>query len=180
MRQGINKAKSDATKRATLAEQSVMVRENENVAEAEQAQFLSTYMAILDETEGLTDRQRRFLSELAISGMPTQACYRVGVPAGTYRRWIHESPEFRALVEETRQFANDKLEQVAIDLATGQYMRPLVSQGIIAGYERIFDTKVLLALLKSRKPNEFAQRIDVTSNGHSLVKLVDKDTWDSV
>jgi hypothetical protein len=52
--------------------------------------------------------------------------------------------------------------------------------GKIVGYEKIYDTKLLQVMMKARMPEKYQQRVDITSNGHSLVKLVDKDAWDSV
>ncbi len=109
-----------------------------------------------------------------------QSCLTSGTPLRTYYEWNTSDALFRDIVAEMKKMAADRLEQVAVDLATGAYMRPLVSQGRIAAYERIYDTKALLTLLKAKKPQEFAQKIDVTSNGHSLVKLIDKEAWDSV
>jgi hypothetical protein len=65
-------------------------------------------------------------------------------------------------------------------LASGVHTRPLVSMGKIVGYEKIYDTKLLQTMMKARMPEKYQQKVDITSNGHSLVKLVDKDAWDSV
>lgn len=169
-----------ALKRAEDAEQKALVLDNESEAKVAQRTELLAYMTYLESETELSERQRLFLCDLAVHGLPSRSCLNTSVPARTYYEWITRYPTFKTLVEETKKMSNDRLEQVAIDLATGAYMRPLVSQGRIAAYERIYDSKVLIAMLKARKPAEFAQRIDVTSNGHSLVKLIDKDAWDSV
>lgn len=176
----LQRARALAEKRLDIAKQETMVLENENEAKVALKQELDAYMAYLEANGGISERKKRFLAALSQSGLPSRACFDAAIPVRTYYEWLERDSEFRELVTETKKFANDRLEQVAIDLATGAYMRPLVSQGRIAAYERIYDTKALLALLRARKPQEFAQKVDVTSNGHTLVKLIDKDAWDSV
>lgn len=169
-----------ALQRVRDAEIEAAMRMQENEAAEAYRGSIQSYKAYLDQIEELSAQQKAFLAELSLSGIISQACFKSGTPPRTCYGWQTQSADFKELVAETKKFANDRLEQVAIDLATGAYMRPLVSQGRIAGYERIFDTKALLALLKARKPEQFSQRIDVTSNGHSLVKLIDREAWDSV
>ena len=174
------RAKALALKRLEDAETAVMLREGEDEAKVALRQEYDAFMAYLGEIDGIDERKKRFLAALAQSGLPSRACFTAAIPPRTYYQWLSDDEAFRELVTETKKFANDRLEQVAIDLATGAYMRPLVSQGRIAAYERIYDTKALLAMLKARKPQEFAQKIDVTSNGHTIVKLIDKEAWDAV
>jgi hypothetical protein len=158
----------------------VMIREQANEAEIANQAERDAYMRFLEQESDLSVEKRRFLAAYMQSGLMSRASLASGTPLRTCYEWLKRDENFRLICEEAKKFAADRLEQVAIDLATGAYMRPLVSQGRIAAYERIYDTKALLALLKARKPQEFAQRVDITSNGHSLVKLIDKDTWDSV
>lgn len=176
----LQRARALATKRAEEAETAALVRGDDEAGQVAQRRDFDAYMAFLAENDELSDPQRHLLAALSISGLPSRACFEVGIPPRTYYNWLRDSAEFKEQAETARLFSADRLERVAIDLATGVYSKPLVSQGKLVAYEQIRDTKALIALLKARKPKEFAQRVDVTSNGHSLVKLIDREAWDAV
>lgn len=93
--------------------------------------------------------------------------------------WL-KHPEYAEVFEECRKIADERLELLAYDLASGVYSKPIVNMGEIVTYEPIYDTKLLHTLLKARMPNKYREKIDVTSNGHSIVKMVDKEAWESV
>ena len=174
------KTRALALKRAKDAETAAIIREGAEEANRKRQEELTLYQAQLAEIEGISDDQRRLLSSISLHGIISRACLECQIPLSTAFKWIATNPEYKQLVADARAMSTDRLEQTAIDLATGMNMRPLVSKGKIAGYERIYDTKALLTLLKARKPTEFGNKLDITSNGHTIVKLVDKDAWDSV
>jgi hypothetical protein len=180
MAKDMQRARALATKRAEEAETAALVRSEDNAGQLAQRRDFDAYMEFLALNDALSEPQRRLLAALSLSGLPSRACFEVGIPPRTYYQWCSDSPEFKAQCDDAKLFSADRLERVAIDLATGVYSKPLVSQGKLVAYEQIRDTKALIALLKARKPKEFAQRIDVTSNGHSLVKLIDREAWDAV
>ncbi len=171
--------KRDATNRIKKSEEDNILREYQEKTEALRTVEIAQYIDDLLSIESLSEPQRLFLANLSISGIVTDASRRTRIPTSTYYDWCKQ-PEFKLAADEARKASSDRLELVAIALATGEYMRPIVSMGKVVTYEPIRDTKLLETLLKARKPDEFAKRIDVTSNGHSIVKLVDKDAWDSV
>lgn len=153
-------------------------RRAEDVGKFEDMGQADAYIEMLGASE-LKPAMRRFLGAFAILGIVTEACKAAGISQRsvyTYR----QDAEFEDMYHEAYKIANDRLENEALRLATGHYERPVVSMGKVVTYERIYDTKLLATLLRARNPEKFATKIDVTSNGQSLVKLVDKDAWDSV
>ena len=171
--------KQDATKRIKNSENENILREYEEKTEALRRREVALYIENLAAESEFSADQRLFLAHLSISGISSDAAVQTGIPLHTYYKWCKDAT-FKSASDEARKVSSDRLELVAIALATGQYMRPIVSMGKIVTYEPIYDTKLLETMLKARKPAEFTNRVDVTSNGHSIVKLVDKDAWDSV
>lgn len=151
----------------------------ETQIEALRATNISLYVNNLAELNHLTDNQKRFLSEYVKDGLVSHACYRAGVSVAAYYQWCKRDI-FKDLLEETRKIANESLEKLAIDLSNGTYSKPVVSAGKLVTEERIYDTRMLTLLLKSRMPERYAQKVDITSGGQPLVKLVDKATWESL
>lgn len=141
---------------------------------------LTEYRNTLARNDALTTLQRRFLLAFCISGIITNAAIASGITPSIHRNWIKGSAAYREAFVESEQFANDYLENLALELASGVHMRPVVSMGKIVTYEKIFDTKLLLSLLKARMPHKFSNRVDITSNGNSIVKLIDKQAFDAV
>ncbi len=169
-----------ALKRVKNAEEKVMVHKNGEAATLKRAESIAQYRALLDLENGLSDRQKEFLVEYIQTGIILRACLNINMARDTHRKWLNTSEIYAQVFEDAREMANEKLELLAYDLANGVYSKPLVSLGEIVGYEQIYDTKMLDRLLKARMPEKYTERKDVTSNGHTIVKLVDKEAWDSV
>lgn len=176
----MDRKKQQALERLEKADQEVMQNIAGERATHARLKSIAEYRALLDLESGLSDRQKEFLAEYIQSGIISRACIRVGLAPYSHRRWVAESPAYAQAFEDARQMADEKLELLAYDLASGVYSKPIVDRGEIVTYEAIYDTKLLQTLMKARMPEKYAQRVDVTSNGHSIVKLVDKDAWDSV
>lgn len=126
-----------------------------------------------------TENQQRFLVEYSKDGLTAKACGRTGVSTVSYYHWCKD-PEFMALKNEVYKLANEDLEELAIGLASGRYRKPVVSAGKLVCEEQIYDTRMLALLLRGRMPERYGQKMDVTSNGQGLVKIMDKDAWDSI
>jgi hypothetical protein len=140
---------------------------------------LVSYIESLGLSNELDSRQRALLGAYARCGLLRKSCRIAGVNMKSHYNWM-KNPEYSAAFEEARKVSGEVLEGLALELASGVYERPIASMGKIVGYEKIYDTKMLSMVLKARLPDKYQQRVDITSNGHSLVKLVDKDAWDSV
>lgn len=176
--------KKKAEKRVLQKEREIMTRAIEEQTDLSTASLiLSTdlinYVENLAVQSGLSMNQARYLSEYAKDGLTGYAAQRAGISLLTVYEW-NQNPAFKATHEEVRKLANETLEKRAIDMTDGTYKKPVVSAGKYVCDEEIRDTKMLAMLLRGRMPERYGQRVDVTSGGASLVKLVDRDTWDSV
>jgi hypothetical protein len=123
--------------------------------------------------------KKRFLVAYSMFGTVSVAARHTGISVSSHYKWNSDS-QYREAFELATKIHTDEMEYTAFKLATGQYMKPVVSMGKIVTYERIFDTKVLLKVLGAKLPERYTNRVDVTTNGHSLVKLVDQAAWDSI
>lgn len=179
----MNRGKQLAIQRLKNADQEIIERaidesDQEAVDFALTGNFVA-YMEYLTADQDLSANQRLFLGEFAKDALVSYAAMRSGIAASNYYRWIKQDA-FRLALEEAKKVANERLEKLALNLASGVYKRPIVSMGKLVAYEPIIDSRMLTTLLRARMPDKYSQKVDVTSGGHSLVKLVDKDAWNSV
>lgn len=172
-------SKRKAVERMAKAEEkSLEIANSEQLALAKMAREVA-YMAILDDLDGLSLPEKRFLVAYMEHGNVSQACIDTKTPPSVHFEWMRDD-DYKMAFLAAKRVADDRLETVARELATGAYSRPIVSLGKVVAYEPIFDTKLLLKLLEASNPERYGRKLDVTSNGHTLVKLVDKDAWESV
>lgn len=182
-KRGVPRKVSDEDKAlARLQYEEAVERHNEGIKEQyrqfDEDGLAEAYLEQL-ECSALKPQQELFLKALLIHGVTTIACRLSHTAIRTVYDWRKDT-DFEVLFQEALKIATDRLELEAIRLATGHYKEPIASMGKIVGYKDIRDTKVLMALLRSRDPIKFGTKVDVTSNGQSLVKIVDKDAWDSL
>lgn len=172
--------KSKALDRVKNAENNAIDIESQFATRHADSMSIARYRALLDLEDGLSDRQKEFLAEFIQTGIVSRACLNVRMARHTHHKWLRESERYAEAFEDAKQMADEKLELLAYDLASGVYQKPIVDRGEIVTYEPIYDTKMLQTLLKARMPERFTDRKDITSNGHTIVKLVDREAWDSV
>lgn len=175
----MDKARRDAKLRMEQQELALIQRENEQAADHAKSEELLAFVQLLAANDGLSEPQIRFLAHYSQCGIVSKACIESGTGSRTHYDWLSQ-PQYKEAFVEAQRFSNERLESLAYDLASGRFSRPIASGGRVVAYEQIYDTKLLHTLLKARMPERFAQKIDVTSNGHSLVKIVDKEAWDSI
>lgn len=175
----MEKSKREAKMRLEQQELAMIKRDDEAAAALASEQEFVAFAQLLAANDGLSESQIRFLVHYAQCGIVSKACILAGVGVRTHYDWLSQE-SYKESFEEARRISNEKLESLALDLASGRFSRPIASAGKVVAYERIYDTKLLTTLLKARMPEKFAQKIDVTSNGHSLVKIVDKEAWESI
>jgi hypothetical protein len=156
------------------------IRLESNSAAPLQLESRLLFISMLDESGDLTDNQLRFLGEFAKDGLHLRACERSRVSPSTYYGWVRNNSEFKAALEECRKYANEGLEGYALDMANGVFKKPIASAGKVVAYEEIRDTKMLAMVMRARMPERYGQRMDITTGGQSLIKYVDKDTWDAI
>lgn len=171
--------KRAAKKRIEQEEVALMKRDSGTDAALTETSELFTYIELLDDIEGLDALQKRFLANYIQCGTILRACMNASVRPSQHYGWLSQ-PRYKEAFDEVKRFSNERLESLAYDLASGRFSRPIASAGKVVAYEQVFDTKLLQTLLRARMPERFAQKVDITSNGHSLVKIVDKDAWDSI
>lgn len=172
-------AKKAAQKRMDDNEQQQIAIQIEAKAQLKRGELLALYRELVADSEDIDDDMARFLAYYAYYGTVTRALVESRTSRHRYYKW-QQIDSFRLAFREAERMHTDSLEQTAIDLASGVFKRPIASGGKLVAYEDIYDSKVLLALIKSRLPEKYAQRVDITSNGNTLVKLVDKELWDAV
>lgn len=125
----------------------------------------------------LPPKPSRFLAVFVRTGNITSACLAVGISRSTHYKWL-KSDTYAAAFHEARSEAGEYLEGVARDLATGAYQRPIVSGGKIVTYEPIYNTRLLLALLRANLPEKYGNRA-ASGSQRTSIKLVDRDAWPS-
>lgn len=137
------------------------------------------YVALLRDMDTISPKQRRFLSAFAMCGVISRSAVAAKISSQSHHQWM-DDPIYRDAFMKAQEISNDYLESLAFDLASGMKMRPLVSMGRVVTYEPIYDTRLLGTLMKARMPDKYGTKVDITSNGHSIVKVIDKDTYDSI
>lgn len=110
-------------------------------------------------------RKRRFLNEFRQSGNLTEAARRAGVHRSTPYRWAEWDSDFKVLMEQAENEAVDRIELVAHNLATGKYMRMVVSAGKVLGEEAIYSEKMIEMLLRARRPERYNQKQQIEHSG---------------
>lgn len=177
--QTMDKGRRDAKARIEQQELAIMQQEANGAADQANVQLFRAYCELLAANDGLSENQIRFLATYAGCGIMSRACIEAKVAPRTHYDWMTQQ-SYKEAFQDARVYADEKLESLAYDLANGRFSRPIASAGKVVAYEQIFDTKLLQTLLRARMPEKYAQKVDVTSNGHSIVKIVDRDAWESV
>src|SRR4051794_3702196 len=117
----------------------------------------STQLNVIEEVglrPHLRPLQRRFLQAFAKSGNITLSCLAAGVSRSAHYMWFSHDSQYRVAFEKARQQAGEMLDELVHDLATGAYMRPIVSSGKVVCWEPIYDTRLLLTLLRANMPEK--------------------------
>lgn len=156
-----------------------VMRMEDATASLKLKQMLDANIAALDPPESLSSDQIRFLVAYSTLGVLSETCRITSISYHSHKRWLQDV-DYRIAFETSQKMYSDDLEFMAFKLATGQVLRPVVNQGKIVTYERIFDTRLLAKIVSAMKPERYTARVDVTTNGHSLMKIVDKAAWDSI
>jgi hypothetical protein len=150
------------------------------MAAARLPEDVQSYRALLRDLN-LTELQRRFLAAFSVCGIVTRAALASGIAPTAHYSWLRSAKnDYKIAYDNAVQIANEFLEGMALELATGMRQEPVVSAGKLVTYKDIYDTRLLTTLLKARMPDKYGNKVDVTSNGHSIVKVIDKDTYDSI
>lgn len=127
------------------------------------------------------ERKQRFIELLMSYGVKHKCAKAVGICPYTFNLHMKKDPEFAEAVNLALEVFRDTLEEVIIDRAVHGWVEPLTSGGMVVGYVKKFDNRLLELLLKRHIP-EFRdkQQIDMKVSGGVLVapqRPVDADTW---
>jgi hypothetical protein len=102
--------------------------------------------------------QQLVLEALAEFPDVKKACEAAGINRSRHYQWLKEDEAYRERYADAIRQGLDALKEVALNLATGAYTRPVVSAGELVCYEQIYSERMLEFLLKSHEPETYKER----------------------
>ena len=106
-----------------------------------------------------------FLAALSEVGLMTHAAEMVGVDRISVWRRKKSDPDFAAAIDEAIDMATDKLEAEARRRAVEGIEEPVYHMGQIVGKRIVYSDPLMALLLKGRRKNVFADRVEKTGAG---------------
>jgi AcrR family transcriptional regulator len=103
-----------------------------------------------------------FLAHLAECGVLTDAAAAAGVDRSTVFRRRQDDEEFDAAVRDAMEAAADKLEREARRRALEGVEEPVYQGGQLVGTKTVYSDSLLALLLKGRRKQVFAERVEQT------------------
>jgi hypothetical protein len=100
------------------------------------------------------------LKALALGMSPTRAAKAAGVGRSTAYLWRQEDPEFAAKWDEAVAQGIDRLEDEALRRAVEGVKRPVYRGGVLVGEITEYSDKLLMFLLKRRRPEVYDRSHD--------------------
>lgn len=119
----------------------------------------------------MSPKQRAFLKAFAVSGRVSPACRAAKIGRRTHYGWM-DDPEYAAAFEDARQEAADHWEEVAEQIAKGEFQRPLMSRGVPqldpAGQPLMVSDPpnpiMVMFILKGLRPEKYRENSKVDHN----------------
>ena len=108
-------------------------------------------------------KQSKFLEAFRDSGTLAGAARSTGASTSSHYRWLQDDAEYAAQFEEANQQATDDLEQEARRRALDGVEEPVFYKGEKVGSVRKYSDPLLILLLMAKRPEQFRERVDVTS-----------------
>ncbi|MCJ1413663.1 hypothetical protein MMC19_007785 [Ptychographa xylographoides] len=105
-----------------------------------------------------------FLIALADLGSVTAACERAGMSRNAAYVWRSEDEDFAAKWQSALDLGTDALEDEAVRRGHLGDLRPVFQGGVQVGVEREFSDRLLIFMLKVRRPNRYCERFTVNVN----------------
>jgi len=115
-------------------------------------------------------KQGKFLENFAKTGHFTMSCKVAGVTATTVYQYMRTSDEFKAAVEEAREYSVELMESEARRRAVEGISRIIYYQGMPCGREQQYSDGLLMFLLKGNAPGKYKDRAEINSNVNMTVK----------
>jgi hypothetical protein len=103
-----------------------------------------------------------FLAHLAECGVLTDAAAAAGVDRSSVFRRRQDDEEFDAAVRDAMEAAADKLEREARRRALEGVEEPVYQGGQLVGTKTVYSDSLLALLLKGRRKQVFAERVEQT------------------
>lgn len=119
----------------------------------------------------LPDWTDRFLDLLEEDGLLNSAARAVGTTTTKVRNLREQSAEFDQAVDRALEIANDALEKEARRRAVQGVEKGVWYQGEEVGTELQFSDALLTTLLKAKRPDEFAERKQITGAGGAPITI---------
>lgn len=120
----------------------------------------------------LPDWTDRFLDLLEEDGLMNSAARVVGTTPQRIRSLREQSAEFDQAVERALEIANDALEKEARRRAVDGIEKGVYYQGDRVDTEVVYSDGLLTTLLKAKRPDEFAERKQITGAGGTPISIV--------
>ena len=115
-------------------------------------------------------KQSAFLEAFRGTGTINGAARKTHIDHGSHYRWLQQDPEYAAAFEEANEDAADELEQEARRRALDGIDEPVYYRGERVGSIRKYSDHLLMLLLMAKRPEQFRERVDVTSTvDHGVV-----------
>lgn len=113
----------------------------------------------------LPDWVPQFLNALQTTGLFNTAAVAAGTTMRAVKALRNTSIEFDGAVEHAEQIANDVLESEARRRAVDGIEKGVYYQGIRTDTETVYSDGLLTTLLKAKRPDEFAERKQISGAG---------------
>ena len=115
-------------------------------------------------------KQSAFLEAFRETGTLGGAAEKTHVGRGSHYRWLQQDPEYAAEFKDANEESADELEQEARRRALDGVDEPVFYRGERVGSIRRYSDQMLMLLLMAKRPEQFRERVDVTSKvDHGLV-----------
>jgi len=124
---------------------------------------------------GRTTRQSAFLQAFRDTGTLAGAARKTGVSRSSHYRWVEQDPEYEAEFEDANEETVDVLEQEARRRALEGVEEPVFYRGEKVGSVTKYSDQLLMFLLMAKRPEQFRERLDITSKVDQGVGGIDPD-----
>ena len=121
------------------------------------------------------DRRRKlFFDDLARHGIVSHAADVAGVNLDTIYNHRDRNPVFRKKMEQARERSIDRLEKEAERRAVDGVEDVVVSGGKVVRHRgkvlkrKIYSDRLMALLLRAKRPKEFRDNLDITSDGRPI------------
>lgn len=128
-------------------------------------------ISVLDDPDNkdlLLSWESVFLTNLAITGVITDSAKRAGISRANAYHHRDASKRFALEWDNAIKEANDGLRLEARRRAVEGYDKPVFYQGAQCGTIREYSDALLMFTMRARMPDEYNQRMDLTSGGERM------------